>query len=169
MGDDQHEGIFCQLTVAFIQRDPAAFQRWVREDVVLTMAGSSPLAGEHHGLGEAARAVLRLGRFLSCEPVPIRFSHEVDRMTAHRDVVLIGRLHRVGITLHVSLAFDWTDKVRAVSILPSDPGLFDHVVSVGMEETEATPLRIPDATEAGRRSAPAEPGPAQAVRGRRLF
>jgi hypothetical protein len=66
-------------------------------------------------------------------------------MTAHREVSISGQLHRVDMTLHVSFSFDRSDMLSAVLVEPSDPGLFDHVISVEMgNEAGSGSLRIPD-------------------------
>jgi hypothetical protein len=161
MGDEIREGIFAHAVVAFVQRDQETLRGLVRDDVVLTLAGSSPVAGAHHGSEAAAHVVMQLRRFVSCTPQPIRFSHEDDRMTAHRDVVVIGQMHRVGMTLHLSFAFDRSERISALLIEPSDPGLFDHVVGIGLAERDRKPLRIPDLVHEP------HPGEASATGGRR--
>jgi ketosteroid isomerase-like protein len=156
MGDEIREGIFAHAAVAFVQRDLVTLLGLVRDDVVLTLAGSSPIAGPHHGGRAVARVVMQLRRYVSCTAEPIRFSHEEDRMTAHRDVVIVGQMHRVGMTLHLSLSFDRSGKIRALMIEPSDPGLFDHVVSVELAESDPAPLRIPDLIRDPRSVAPSD-------------
>lgn len=146
MGDEIREGIFAHAAVAFVQRDLATLLRLVRDDVVLTLGGSSPMAGAHHGLKAVARVVMQLRRYVICTAEPIRFSHEGDRMTAHRDVLIVGHMHRVGMTLHLSLSFDRSEKIGALIIEPSDPGLFDHVVRTELAESDPEPFRIPDLT-----------------------
>jgi len=141
MGDEEREGVFGHLTVAFVQRDPDELARYARDDVILTLVGSSPLAGEHRGIVAARTVVMRLERCVRCMAQRIRFSHDGDRMTAHRDVVVRGETHRVGMTLHLSFTFDGRDRIKTALIEPSDPGLFDHVLSL-----EGAPklLWIPD-------------------------
>jgi hypothetical protein len=149
MGDEAaHEGIFGHVAIAFVQGDLGMLRRLTREDVVLTLIGSSPLAGTHHGRDAIARLAFGLRRYVTCTTHPIRFAHDGDRMTAHRDIAISGHLHRVDMTLHVSFSFDRSDGIRAVRIEPSDPGLFDHVISVEMgNETGSRSIRIPDLPE----------------------
>jgi hypothetical protein len=168
MGDEIREGIFGHAVVAFVQRDVETLRGLARDDVVLTVAGSSPIAGAHHGPEAIARVVMQLRRFVSCTAEPIRFSHEGDEMTAHRDVVVIGQMHRVGMTLHLSFSFDRSERIGVVLIEPSDPGLFDHVVGVGLAESERRPVQIPDLIHEHRPGEPSSTGRhAATVRGRR--
>jgi ketosteroid isomerase-like protein len=148
MGDEAHEGIFGHVAIAFVQGDVGMLRRLACEDVVLTLVGSSPLAGTHHGRDAVARLAIALRRHITCTSHVIRFAHDGDRMTAHRDIAISGHLHRVEMTLHVSLSFDRSERISAVQIEPSDPGLFDHVIGVEMGgETGSASIRIPDLPE----------------------
>jgi hypothetical protein len=148
MGNEEHEGIFGHVAIAFMQRDIGLLRELARSDVALTLKGSSPLAGTYRGRDAVSGLANTLRRFVTCTPDPIRFAHEEDRMTVHREVAIHGQLHRVDMTLHVSFSFDRSDTISAVLIEPSDPGLFDHVISVEMgDETGSGSLRIPDLPE----------------------
>jgi hypothetical protein len=71
-------------------------------------------------------------------------------MSAHRDIANRGHKHRVEMTLHASFSFDRSDRIRAVQIEPSDPGLFDHLISVEMAgETGSGSIRIPELPKTG--------------------
>jgi len=148
MGNEAHEGIFGHVAIAFVQGDVGMLRSLTRGDVVLTLAGSSPLAGTHHGRDAVARLAIGLRRYVTCTSHLIRFAHDGDRMTAHRDIAIRGHRHRVEMTLHASFAFDRSDRIRSVQIEPSDPGLFDHVISVEMAgETGSGSIRIPELSE----------------------
>ena len=144
MGDEIREGIFAHAAVAFVQRDLETLLRLVRDDVEVALIGSSPIAGTHRGPDAVARVVMQLRRYVSCTAEPIRFAHDRDRMTAHRDVLIVGLRHRVGMTLHLTFSFDRADGIRAIVIEPSDPGLFDHVVTTELTEHDPKPVRIPE-------------------------
>jgi hypothetical protein len=144
MGGEVREGVFAHAAVAFVQRDLETLLRLVCDDVELTLAGSSPISGAHRGPEAVARVVMQLGRYVTCTAEPIRFAHGSDRMTAHRDVMIVGLKHRVGMTLHLTFSFDRSDKIRAVVIEPSDPGLFDHVIGTELAEHDPKPVRIPE-------------------------
>jgi hypothetical protein len=58
--------------------------------------------------------------------------------------MIVGLKHRVGMTLHLTLSFDRWDRVGAVVVEPSDPGLFDHVVGTELSEHDPKPVRIPE-------------------------
>jgi hypothetical protein len=146
MGDEIREGVFAHAAVAFVHRDLETLLRLVHDDVELTLAGSSPISGSHRGPEAAARVVMQLRRYVSCTAEPIRFAHGSDRMTAHRDVMIVGLKHRVGMTLHLTFSFDRSNKIGAVVIEPSDPGLFDHVVGTELAEHDPKPVRIPELT-----------------------
>jgi ketosteroid isomerase-like protein len=148
MGDEAHEGIFGHVVIAFVQGDFGMMRSLMREDVVLTLVGSSPLAGTHHGRDAVARLAIGLGRYVMCTSHQIRFAHDGDRMTAHREIAIRAHLHHVEMTLHASFSFDRSDRIGAVQIEPSDPGLFDHVISVEIAgETGSGSLRIPELPE----------------------
>jgi hypothetical protein len=145
MGDEAHEGIFGHVAIAFVQGDVGMLRRLAREDVVVTLIGTSPLAGTHHGRDAVVRLAFGLRRYVTCTTHPIRFAHDGERMTAHRDIAISGHLHRVDMTLHVSFSFDPSDTIRSVRIEPSDQGLFDHVLNVEMGDESGSPsIRIPD-------------------------
>jgi hypothetical protein len=89
-------------------------------------------------------------------------------MTAHRDVVVMGQMHRVGMTLHLSFSFDRSERIGAVLVEPSDPGLFDHVIGVELAESDRRPVHIPDLIHEPRRGEPSSLGRhALITRGRR--
>jgi hypothetical protein len=156
MGNDAREGVFAHATVAFVQRDLSTLLGLVRDDIELTLAGSSPIAGVHRGPKAVSRLVMQLRRYISCSGEPIRFSHGWDEMTAHRDVMVISHTHRVGITLHLTFSFDRSGRVGAVLIEPSDPGLFDHVVGTDLAEHDPKGVRIPEVIEAPRDTDPSD-------------
>jgi hypothetical protein len=166
MGNDAREGVFAHAAVAFVQRDLQTLLRLVRDDVELTLAGSSPIAGLHRGPKAVSRFVMQLRRYVSCTGAPIRFSHGWDRMTAHRDVMVISHTHRVGITLHLTFSFDRSGKVGSVLIEPSDPGLFDHVIGTDLAEHDPKPVRIPELTQGPRTADPSDTS-GRATAGRR--
>jgi hypothetical protein len=158
MGNDAREGVFAHAAVAFVQRDLQTLLGLVRDDVELTLAGSSPIAGVHRGPKAVSRFVMQLRRYVSCTSEPIRFSHGWDRMTVHRDVMVLSHTHRVGMTLHLTFSFDRSGRVGAVLIEPSDPGLFDHVVGTDLAEHDPKPVPIPEATDERGRADPSDPG-----------
>jgi hypothetical protein len=158
MGSDFREGVFAHAAVAFVQRDLQTLLGLVRDDVELTLAGSSPIAGVLRGPKAVSRLVMQLRRYITCSNEPIRFSHGWDQMTAHRDVMLVSHTHRVGITLHLTFSFDRSGKIGAVLIEPSDPGLFDHVVGTDLAEHDPKPVRIPEVTKEPRRAEPSDTG-----------
>jgi hypothetical protein len=148
MGKEEREGTFGHMAIAFMQRDLGQLRELALSDIVLRLSGSSPLAGTYRGRDAVTGLADTLRRYVTCTPDPIRFAHEEDRMTAHREVAIHGQLHRVDMTLHVSFSFDRSDTISAVLIEPSDPGLFDHVISVEMgDEAGSGSLRIPDLLE----------------------
>jgi hypothetical protein len=144
MGDEIREGVFALATVAFVNRDVQPLLTLACDDVELTLAGSSAISGTRRGPEAVARVVMQLRRYVTCTAEPIRFAHGSDRMTAHRDVMIVGLNHRVGMTLHLTFSFDRSDKIDAVVIEPSDPGLFDHVIGMDLTEHDPKPVRIPD-------------------------
>jgi ketosteroid isomerase-like protein len=168
MGDEIREGVFAHAAVAFVQRDLETLLRLVGDDVELILGGSSPLAGAHRGPEAVSRVVMQLRRYVSCSAEPIRFSHGWDRMAAHRDVMIIGLRHRVGMTVHLTFSFDRSDRIRTLVIEPSDPGLFDHVVTTELTEHDPNPVRIPELIRDRQPAGTAEEGQRATIgRGRR--
>jgi hypothetical protein len=125
---DDRESLFARLSTAYVARDFATIERWLRPDVVLHIPGSSPFAGEHPGDAAVARLLVGLRQFLDPGERPISFTHEGDLMIASQTVSVSGPQHLVEMEVKVMIRFDDEGRVIAAYLQPSDMGLFDHVI-----------------------------------------
>jgi hypothetical protein len=123
------EARFVQSLGAFLRRDFATIEGVMRRDVVMDVPGSSWLAGRHVGMEEVSRCILGLRQVLTAEDRRISFRHEGDVMTARLHIEVHGPQHEVEMTLQARVRYDRDGLAEAVSIMPDDLGLFDHVIN----------------------------------------
>jgi ketosteroid isomerase-like protein len=124
---------FLENIDAFMRRDFAALEAAWRPDVVMTLPGSSWLAGTYEGYDDVSRGVLGLRQVLDSEQKQITFLHEGDQMIVRHDIEVHGSMHVVEMTLRVRMRYDEGGKVEAILVEPEDIGLFDHVVNVVLQ------------------------------------
>jgi hypothetical protein len=124
---------FLENMGAFMRRDFAALEAAWRPDVVMTLPGSSWLAGTHEGYDDVSRCVLGLRQVLDSEQKRTTFLHEGDQMIVRHDIVVHGPLHVVEMTLLVRVRYDEGGKAEAISLEPDDLGLFDHVLNAMLQ------------------------------------
>lgn len=122
------ETLLLELAVAFQRRDLTIFEKSVRPDMTLTLAGSSHLAGTYMGYGAFGRYLQELRRVLRSASKTIKFVHEKDEMTFSQVMVLSGPKHDVEMTLVVTVLYDEEGKIASFLVMPEDQGLFDYVV-----------------------------------------
>jgi ketosteroid isomerase-like protein len=125
----QRERLVSRLATAFVERDLTTLERAMREDVVLVLPGSSPFAGEHHGHESVGRFLVGIRQFIISKEPSFIFVHDVDSMRVSHEISVAGPNHLVEMTLHITLNFDREERISAVQVEPSDPGLFTHVVA----------------------------------------
>jgi hypothetical protein len=123
------ETLVTRLATAFAERDFRTIERAMREDVVLDLPGTSPFAGEHHGHESVGKFLLGIRQFvISTEPSFI-FVHNAGSTTATHEISVAGPHHLVEMTVRLTLDFDREERISAVQVEPSDPGLFTHVIA----------------------------------------
>ena len=135
---NERETQFIQGIGDFIRRDFDALERTMRSDVVITVPGSSWLAGAYRGFDEAGRCILGLRHVLDSSDKRISFLHEGDQMIVRHDIMVHGPKHRVEMTLLVRVRFDSDGKAQSISVEPEDLGLFDHVLNVALNDSAAS-------------------------------
>jgi hypothetical protein len=125
----QRETLVTRLATAFADRDFTTLEREMREDVVLDLPGSSPFAGEHHGHESVGKFLLGIRQFVMSTDPSFTFVHDATSMTASHEITVAGPHHVVEMTLILTFTFDREERISAVHVEPSDPGLFTHVIA----------------------------------------
>ena len=132
----EREGLLARLAMAYQRRDFDVFEAACRPDMVLTLAGSSRLAGTYHGYRafsdylDAVRDVLR-----AAEDQPV-FQHDGDRMIFTQPVVISGPFHQVEMQLRVTVEFHADGRIESFLAELGDQGLFDYVVNTSAQPSE---------------------------------
>jgi ketosteroid isomerase-like protein len=124
----EREGLLARLASAYQRRDLAAFKEACRPDMVLTLAGSSRLAGTYEGYGAFSQYLEALRHVLRSAEEQIVFSHEGDQMVFRQVMVVSGPNHSVDMELRVTVHFHADGRVQSFLVEPHDQGLFDYVV-----------------------------------------
>jgi len=101
-----------------------------RPDVVMTLPGSSWLAGTHRGY----KRVRGLREVLASDHRRVMFLHEDDQMIVRHDVTVPGPTHAVEMTLKLRVRYDSDGKAEAIDLEPDDLALFDHVLNTRIED-----------------------------------
>jgi ketosteroid isomerase-like protein len=131
----RREAVIGVLADAFQRRDFDAFREPLRPDLVLTLPGSSWLAGIYHGYEPFARYLLALRQVLMWPGEPITFSHHGHDMTFRQSMVVSGPNHEAEMALIVTVTFDEDEKIRSFFVQPKDQGLFDYVLNSVVERS----------------------------------
>jgi hypothetical protein len=130
----EREAEFLANVGAFMRRDFAAIEATWRPDLVMTLPGSSWLAGNHVGYDEASRCVLGLRQVLASEERRMTFIHEGHQMIVRHDVVVHGPMHIVEMTLRVRIRYDEYGMAETIYLEPDDLTLFDHVLNTALRD-----------------------------------
>lgn len=123
------ETLVTRLATDFAQRDFRTIERAMRDDVVLDLPGSSPFAGEYHGHESVGKFLLGIRQFVISDEPLFTFVHDADSTTASHGISVAGPHHLAEMTLRITLTFDREERISAVHVEPSDPGLFTHVIA----------------------------------------
>jgi ketosteroid isomerase-like protein len=134
----EREGLLARLAVAYQRRDFDAFQAACRPDMVVTLAGSSRLAGTYHGYGAFSEYLDSLRDVLRSAEEKIVFEHDRDQMIFTQNIVVSGPFHQVEMPLRVTVVFHADGRVLSFLAELADQGLFDYVV-----DTSAQPSEVP--------------------------
>jgi len=125
----RRETLVTRLATAFAARDFTTMEREMREDVVLDLPGSSPFAGEHQGHDSVGKFLLGIRQFVMSTDPSFTFVHDAHSMTASHEISVMGPNHVVEMTLTLTFTFDREERISALRVEPSDPGLFTHVIA----------------------------------------
>ena len=104
--------------------------------MVVTLAGSSRLAGTYHGYGAFSEYLDALRDVLRAADEQIRFEHDGDRMIFTHAVVISGPHHQVEMDLRVTVVFHADGRVQLFLAELEDQGLFDYVVNTAAHPSE---------------------------------
>src|ERR1700675_777223 len=91
----KRETQFLQNMRAFMRGDFALVETAWRPDVVLTLTGSSWLAGTHRGYEEVSRCVHGLRQVLAANQTRTQFLHEGDQMIVRHDITVNPPVNRL--------------------------------------------------------------------------
>ena len=125
----RRETVVTRLATAFADRDFMTMEREMREDVVLDLPGSSPFAGEYQGHESVGKFLLGIRQFVISKDPTFTFVHDTTSMMASHEISVAGPNHIVEMTLILTFTFDREERISAVHVEPSDPGLFTHVIA----------------------------------------
>jgi ketosteroid isomerase-like protein len=128
----ERERFFERMVTAFQEQDYEALERAMRDDIVLTVPGSSPVSGTHRGRDEVGRFLAASRRALDPGSRPASFRHTADEMVATNEVGVHGPVHDVRMRFEVRVRFDEDGRAASASIEPADVGLFDHVLATAI-------------------------------------
>lgn len=125
----RREALVSRLAVAFAERDFRTLDRAMCEDVVLELPGTSPFAGAHRGHESVGRFLLGIRQFIISEEPSFIFVHDGNSMMALHQIDVAGPDNVVEMTLRLTIDFDREERISAMKVEPSDPGLFTHVIA----------------------------------------
>jgi ketosteroid isomerase-like protein len=132
----EREGLLARLAVAYQRRDLDVFEAACRPDMVLTLAGSSRLAGTYHGYSAFSEYLDAVRDVLRAADQQIRFEHDIDRMIFTQAVVISGPNHQVEMGMRVTVEFHADGRVQSFLAEMEDQGLFDYVVNTSAQPSE---------------------------------
>ena len=124
----EREGLLARLAGAYQRRELEVFEEACRPDMVLTLAGSSRLAGTYHGYGAFADYLTALRDVLRSTGRQIVFHHDGDQMVFRQLMVVSGPNHAIEMELLITVRFHADGRVESFLVEPDDQGLFDYVV-----------------------------------------
>jgi hypothetical protein len=134
----EREAMFLANMDAFMRRDFETIEGSMRSDVVLELPGTSWLACRYLGYEEVSRSIVSLRRVFDSEKKQLSFLHEGDRMIVRHGIVVQGPMHEVEMALRMSVRYDPTGKMKAITVEPDDLALFDHVLNTALRNSEAS-------------------------------
>lgn len=123
------EAQFARNIVAFMSQDFSTINGSMRSDLVLEVPGSSWLAGTYRGLEEVGDCLRALRRALRPQHDDISFRHGDDEMLVSHGLTVVGPRHSAQMIVNTWVRYDEDDKMAELSMVPSDLGLFDHVIN----------------------------------------
>jgi ketosteroid isomerase-like protein len=132
----EREGLLARLATAYQRRELEVFEEACRPDMVVTLAGSSRLAGTYHGYGAFSEYLDAVRDVLRAADEQIRFEHDGDRMIFTHAVVISGPNHQVEMELRVTVVFHADGRVQSFLAELEDQGLFDYVVNTSAQPSE---------------------------------
>ena len=132
----EREGLLARLASAYQRRELEVFEEACRPDMVVTLAGSSRLAGTYHGYGAFSEYLDAVRDVLRAADEQIRFEHDGDRMIFTQAIVISGPNHQVEMDLRVTAVFHADGRVQSLLAELEDQGLFDYVVNTSAQPSE---------------------------------
>ena len=125
----EREQVIGRLRTAYQRRELHVFEECCRPDMVVTLAGSSRLAGTHHGYGAFSDYLTSNRGLVRSAGKPITFEHDRNEMVVRDTIILSGDRHQVEMGLRITVRFHYFDgRIESFLVEPEDQALFDHVV-----------------------------------------
>lgn len=134
----EREGLLARLADAYQRRDFGLIDESMRPEAVLTLTGSSRLAGTYRGHRAIARFLAEIRHFLRAADPRMTFEHEPDVMTFRQVIVVTGPKHQSEMALRVTVEFADDGRVRSFLAEAEDQGLFDYVVDSSRPDLETS-------------------------------
>jgi len=134
----EREGLLARLADAYQRRDFGVIEESMRPEVVLTLTGSSRLAGTYRGHRAIATFLAEIRHVLRAAEPRMTFEHEPDVMTYRQVIVVSGPKHQTEMAIRVTVAFADDGRVRSFLVEAEDQGLFDYVVDSSRPDLETS-------------------------------
>jgi len=132
----EREGLLARLAVAYQRRDFDVFQAACRPDMVVTLAGSSRLAGTYHGYGAFSEYLDAVRDVLRSADEKVVFEHDEDQMVFTQNIIVSGPFHQVEMPMRVTGVFHADGRIQSFLAEMGDQGLFDYVVDTSAQPSE---------------------------------
>ena len=132
----EREAVLAQLASAYQRRDLDEFEKAVRLDMTLTLAGSSRLAGTYEGYAAFGRYLEILRESMRSAGQAITFEHDQDQMVFRQVMIVSGGTQSVEMTLVVTVRYDEGGKIESFLVKPENQALFDRVIDAGRAQVE---------------------------------
>lgn len=122
----ERQSAFTRMASAFARRDFEAIERGVAPEVVLTLHGSSWLAGTYEGFEGFGRYLLGARMILEPAGKPLTYLHHGDEMTIMHEFLVGPGARAPEVALHITVRFAEDGKLRSLNIQAKDQELFDR-------------------------------------------
>jgi hypothetical protein len=104
--------------------------------MVVTLAGSSRLAGTYHGYGAFSEYLDAVRDVLRSADERVVFEHDEDQMVFTQKIIVSGPFHQVEMPMRVTGVFHADGRVQSFLAEMGDQGLFDYVVDTSAQPSE---------------------------------
>jgi ketosteroid isomerase-like protein len=129
----EREAVLLELAAAYQRRELEVFEAAVRQDMTLTLAGESHLAGTYVGYDAFGNYLQVLRRLMRSAGKPIVFTHDSPaQMTFRQIMTVFNDRHEAEFPLAVTIRYDSHGKIASFLVQPEDQAFFDHLVDTSI-------------------------------------